>query len=131
VRIAFAACNRQTLAEFSDFGIGRMPPAATPSPEVAAMSAYIVVDCEVTDPVRYEDYKKLAQTAIAKHGGRYLVRGGETKILEGSWKPHRIVVVEFPSANAIKRFYASPEYQAARAKREGAARMSIVAVEGI
>ena len=95
------------------------------------MPAYIVVDCEVTDPVRYEAYKKLAQTAIAKHGGRYLVRGGETSVLEGGWRPHRIVVVEFPSANAIRRFYSSPEYQAARAKREGAARMSIIAVEGI
>ena len=46
------------------------------------MPAYIVVDGEVTDPVRYEAYKKLAQTAIAKHGGRYLVRGGETSVLE-------------------------------------------------
>jgi uncharacterized protein (DUF1330 family) len=95
------------------------------------MSAYIVVDCEITDPVRYEIYKKLAQTAIAKHGGRYLVRGGETSVLEGEWQPHRIVVLEFPSASAIKRFYSSPEYQAARAQREGAARMSMITVEGL
>lgn len=95
------------------------------------MPAYIVVDGEVTDPVRYEAYKKLAQAAIAKHGGRYLVRGGETSVLEGEWQPQRIVVLEFPSANAIKRFYSSPEYQAARAEREGAARMNIIAVEGV
>jgi uncharacterized protein (DUF1330 family) len=95
------------------------------------MSAYIVVDGEVTDPVRYEAYKKLAQAAIAKHGGRYLVRGGETSVLEGKWQPQRIVVLEFPSANAIKRFYASPEYQAARAERDGAARMNMIAVEGV
>ena len=95
------------------------------------MSAYIVVDGEVTDPVRYETYKKLAQAAIAKHGGRYLVRGGETSVLEGDWQPHRIVVLEFPSANAIERFYSSPEYQAARAAREGAARMNLIAVEGV
>ena len=67
------------------------------------MSAYIVVDGEVTDPVRYEAYKKLAQAAIAKHGGRYLVRGGETSVLEGEWQPRRIVVLEFPSASAIRR----------------------------
>jgi uncharacterized protein (DUF1330 family) len=95
------------------------------------MSAYIVVDGDVTDPVRYEAYKKLAQTAIAKHGGRYLVRGGETRLLEGEWQPNRIVVLEFPSANAIRRFYSSPEYKAARAQREGAAQMNMIAVEGV
>jgi len=95
------------------------------------MSAYIVVDGDVTDPVRYEAYKKLAQTAIAKHGGRYLVRGGETRVLEGEWQPNRIVVLEFPSANAIRRFYSSPEYKAARAQREGAAQMNMIAVEGV
>lgn len=95
------------------------------------MPAYIVVDGEVTDPVRYEAYKKLAQAAIAKHGGRYLVRGGETSVLEGAWQPQRIVVLEFPSAKAIKRFYASPEYQAAIAQRNGAARMNMIAVEGV
>ena len=95
------------------------------------MSAYIVVDGDVTDPVRYEAYKKLAQTAIAKHGGRYLVRGGETRVLEGDWQPNRIVLLEFPSANAIRRFYSSPEYKAARAQREGAAQMNMIAVEGV
>jgi len=59
------------------------------------------------------------------------VRGGETSVLEGAWQPHRIVVLEFPSANAIKRFYSSPEYKAARAQREGAAQMNMIAVEGV
>lgn len=95
------------------------------------MPAYIVVDCRVTDPVRYETYKKLAQAAIAKHGGRYLARGGETSVLEGAWQPDRVVVLEFPSTRAIKRFYDSAEYRAARAQREGAARMNMIAVEGL
>ena len=94
------------------------------------MSAYIVVDCEVTDPVRYESYKKLAQAAIAKHGGRYLARGGETSVLEGAWQPKRVVVLEFPSTSAIRRFYSSPEYKAARSARDGAARMNMIAIEG-
>jgi uncharacterized protein (DUF1330 family) len=94
------------------------------------MPAYIVVDCEVTDPARYEAYKKLAQAAIAKHGGRYIVRGGETTVLEGEWQPRRIVIVEFPSADAIRRFYDSPEYRAARAERQGAARMNMISVAG-
>jgi uncharacterized protein (DUF1330 family) len=95
-----------------------------------AMAAYILVECEVTDPARYEEYKKLAEPAVEKYGGRYLVRGGATKVLEGEWQPHRIVVLEFPDDAAIRCFYASPEYQAARAKRVGAAQMSMIAVEG-
>ena len=95
------------------------------------MSAYILVDCEVTDPVRYESYKKAAQEAVQKYRGRYLVRGGATHVLEGYWRPHRIVVLEFPSQEAVQRFFASPEYQAACVLRAGAARMNIIAVEGV
>jgi uncharacterized protein (DUF1330 family) len=95
------------------------------------MPAYLLVDCEVTDPVRYEAYKKLAPAAIAKYGGRYLARGGETIRLEGDWRPNRIVVLEFPDADTAKRFYASPEYGAARAERAGAANMNMVLVEGL
>ena len=51
------------------------------------MPAYVIVDCEVTDPERYETYKQLAPPAIAKYGGRYLVRGGEMTPLEGDWRP--------------------------------------------
>ncbi len=94
------------------------------------MAAYILVECEVNDAARYEEYKNLAKPAVEKYGGRYLVRGGATTVLEGEWEPHRIVVLEFPDGAAIQRFYSSPEYQAARAKRVGAAQMSMIAVEG-
>lgn len=95
------------------------------------MPAYVLVDCEVTDPVRYENYKKLAPGAIAKYGGRYLVRGGATTLLEGDWRPNRIVVLEFPDADAARRFFDSPEYRAARAERAGAANMKMLLVEGL
>ena len=95
------------------------------------MAAYLLVDCEVTDPARYEDYRALAPAAIARHGGRYLARGGEATTLEGDWVPRRVVVVEFPSLEAAKAFYDSPEYRAARAVRKDAARMNIIAVEGV
>lgn len=95
------------------------------------MAAYMVVDCTVTDPVKYEDYKKLAQEAIAKHGGKYLARGGQTAKLEGEWQPNRIVILEFPSLEAARNFYTSVEYTAARRARAGAAKMEIIAVEGI
>jgi uncharacterized protein (DUF1330 family) len=95
------------------------------------MSAYLLVDCEVTDPARYETYKTMAPPAIAKYGGRYLVRGGTTALIEGNWQPNRLVVLEFPDSGAARRFYDSPEYRAARAQRAGAAVMNMILVEGI
>jgi uncharacterized protein (DUF1330 family) len=94
------------------------------------MAAYLLVDITVTDPVQYEKYKRLAQAAIARHGGRYLVRGGETVVLEGSWQPKRVVVVEFPDLQRARAFYDSPEYREARAAREHVASMNMVAVAG-
>lgn len=95
------------------------------------MSAYLLVDCEVTDPARYDEYKKIAPAAIAKYGGRYLVRGGATTLLEGDWQPERIVVLEFPDADTARRFYDSPDYRAARGVRAGAANMKMLLVEGL
>ncbi len=95
------------------------------------MAAYLLVDCEVTDPAQYESYKKLAAPAIARHGGRYLVRGGKTAQIEGDWPANRVVIVEFPDADTVRRFYDSPEYRAARAERKGAANMKMLLVEGV
>jgi len=95
------------------------------------MAAYVLVDVEVTDPARYENYRLLAKPAIEKHGGRYLARGGATTVLEGGWQPHRVVVLEFPDVEAARRFYDSPEYRGARAARAGAARLSMFVVEGV
>jgi uncharacterized protein (DUF1330 family) len=94
------------------------------------MAAYLLVDCSVTNPTQYEDYKRLAQTAVAQYGGRYIVRGGETVVLEGSWQPNRVVVLEFPDLQRARAFYDSPEYKSARAARAGAATMNMVAVAG-
>jgi len=95
------------------------------------MPAYLIVETDITDPEQYEQYKAAASAAIDAHGGRYVVRGGELATLEGAWQPKRVVVVEFPDLEAAKRFYDSPEYQAARKLREGAATLNMVAVEGI
>lgn len=96
------------------------------------MAAYLLAEASVTDPVAYETYKQLAQTAIAQYGGRYLVRGGASEVLEGDWsKPPRLVVVEFESVEQAKKFYDSPEYRAARAARREAADMNMLVVQGI
>jgi uncharacterized protein (DUF1330 family) len=95
------------------------------------MPAYVLVDATVTDPALYEEYRTVAPAAIARYGGRYLVRGGATTVLEGEWQPNRIVVLEFPDADAARRFYDSPEYRAARALRAGAAAMNVIVVDGL
>ena len=95
------------------------------------MPAYLIVETDITDPEQYEQYKAASPGAIAAHGGRFVVRGGETAVLEGDWNPKRLVVVEFDDLEAAKRFYDSPEYQAAMKLRERAAKLNMVAVEGI
>ncbi len=47
------------------------------------MTAYIILDIEVTDPVRYAEYKELASPTVTQYGGKYIVRGGKAENLEG------------------------------------------------
>ena len=68
------------------------------------MSAYVIVEIEIVDPVGYEVYKKLAGATVEKYGGKYTVRGGKTEVLEGDWNPKRIVVLEFPTMERAKEW---------------------------
>jgi uncharacterized protein (DUF1330 family) len=95
------------------------------------MSAYVLVDVEVKDADQYDRYRPLAATSVEQYGGRYVVRGGASEVLEGDRVPHRLVVLEFPDADAARRWYHSPEYAEAKATREGAAVGSFVLVEGV
>jgi uncharacterized protein (DUF1330 family) len=94
------------------------------------MPAYVIVETDVHDPEQYEQYKAASPAAVAGGGGRFLVRGGELAVLEGDWEPTRLVVLEFEDLDAVKRWYDSPEYQAAKQLREGAANLRMVAVQG-
>ena len=95
------------------------------------MAAYVIVDIEVTDPERYEDYKRLAAPTVAAHGGRYIVRGGAAEVLEGDDQPGRIVVLEFPTAEQARNWYRSPEYSEAVGIRHESATARMILVEGI
>jgi len=92
---------------------------------------YLFVQVNVTDPVAFEAYKTLAHAAITQYGGRYLVRGGETALLEGKGEVPRMTIVEFDSFEQVKLAYASPEYQAAKAVRANAADMRMIALAGL
>ncbi len=91
--------------------------------------AFLIVDAKSSDPQAIQRYRELAQVAVAQFGGRYVVRGGEYQVLEGDWRPERLVVVEFPSLEQARRFYDSPEYLAARAARAGVSSFDMLLVE--
>ena len=95
------------------------------------MTAYVLVDVDVSDPERYAEYRELAAPAVERYGGRYLARGGASEVLEGDRVPGRLVVLEFPDADAVRAWYHSPEYQAAKERRAGAATGSFILVEGV
>ena len=95
------------------------------------MTAYVIVETDISDPERYEQYKAASPGAIAAGGGRFLVRGGELAVLEGDWEPSRLVVLEFEDLAAAKRWYESEVYQEAKQLRKGAAHLRMVAVQGI
>lgn len=93
------------------------------------MPGYVVVQIEVTDPIKYEKYKQLAPAAIRKYGGRYLVRGEPVETLEGSWSPKRFVILRFDSKEQAKAWWSSPEYREAKALRQASARTEMICMQ--
>ena len=95
------------------------------------MPAYVIVNTDIQDPANYEEYRRRAPATVHAHGGKYLARGGEMEILEGDWKPVRVVVLEFPSLQRAKQWLDSPEYQAIRPIRQRCAKCDFVLVDGV
>lgn len=95
------------------------------------MAAYIVVQVDVKDPVRYEDYKKLVQPTLDAFGGRFIVRGGRTETLEGDWAPKRFVILEFPDVERAKAWWASDAYAPAKALRQATSSTQLIVAEGL
>lgn len=95
------------------------------------MPAYVIANVEVTDPEGYADYRPLAHSSIEAHGGRYLARGGEVEVKEGGGTWRRVVIVEFPTLERARRWYASPEYRDALALRQRTARTDLLFVDGL
>jgi len=94
------------------------------------MAAYIVVQVEVLDPQRYETYKAMVPPTLPAYGGRFLVRGGKVENLEGTWSPKRFVILEFPSVEKAKAWWACNEYAEAKALRQATAKTEMIVVEG-
>ncbi len=94
------------------------------------MSAYIVVDITVHDPEQYKEYVSLAPDFVEKYQGKYMIRGGQTDVVEGNWRPQRLVVVEFPTKEHANAFLQDPDYQSIAALRHAATTSNLLVVEG-
>jgi len=94
------------------------------------MAAYAVGRIKITDLEKFKEYQKGVPATIAKHGGRYLVRGGETTTREGEEETNRIVILEFDTMDALKGWYDSDDYADLKAMRLSASEGQMVLVEG-
>ncbi len=95
------------------------------------MTAFLIVDVDVTDPDAYAGYRAQTPALVAKYGGAFRVRGGKHETLEGDWRLNRLVIIEFADMAALKTFYDSPEYRVLREERFRASRSQAIAVEGV
>jgi uncharacterized protein (DUF1330 family) len=95
------------------------------------MAAYVVVNITIHDPVRYEEYKRLAFPTVTTYGGRYVARGAPVDVREGEWIPSRLVILEFPNLERARAWWASPEYAPAKAIRQSCADTQLVITEGL
>ena len=95
------------------------------------MAAYLIFDVEIRDMSRYQEFMAGVKPALEAAGGKYLVRGGAHKILEGDWEPRRIVLLEFPSARAAEEFYDGAVYRGLKSIRDECSSARLVLVEGV
>jgi len=95
------------------------------------VAAFLIVEIEIVDPVGYEEYKKQAAATVHKYGGKYIVRGGKTEVLEGNWTPKRIVVLEFPTMDRAKEWLNCEEYREPRKMRHATAKTNMILLEGV
>jgi uncharacterized protein (DUF1330 family) len=95
------------------------------------MAAYVIANVNVQDATLFEEYRRRVPETLAKHGGRYLVRGGPHQTLEGGWTPSRVVLLEFPSLEQARRWYESDDYREPKALRMKCALTDVVLVEGV
>lgn len=95
------------------------------------MSALVVVEIEVHDQELYKSYTRLTPSSIAAYNGKFIARGGDTIVLEGNWKPKRLVILEFPSVEIANSWWHSEEYSKIREIRQKAASTKMIIIEGV
>lgn len=95
------------------------------------MAAYIIAEIRITDAEKFEEYRAKVPATLEKHGGRYIVRGGEIRLLEGGPQPSRLSVLEFESVERAVEWYESEDYQPLIPIRQAASESRLVLVKGV
>jgi uncharacterized protein (DUF1330 family) len=95
------------------------------------MTAYVLIDLEITDPQGFQEYLKLAAPTVRQYGGKAIVGGATSQTLEGDWRPHLLSIGEFASVEQALRWYHSEEYAPAKALRLRTTNSQAIVVQGI
>jgi uncharacterized protein (DUF1330 family) len=95
------------------------------------VTAFVIAEIqEITDHQGYADYRARVDATVAEAGGRYIVRTNSVSVLEGSWRPQRLVVVQFATEEAARAWWAGEAYRELKALRQTASRANLILVEG-
>lgn len=95
------------------------------------MPVYMIAEVRnPTDKAKLDEYRRGNTEVVARHGGRFLVRGGDVEVIEGDWDPQRVVVMEFPDRAAARAWYDDPDYERLKALRQSASDTDLILVEG-
>ena len=94
------------------------------------MKAFVIATETAKDEAMFAEYRKAVPATIEAFGGKFIVRGGDLKLLEGEWQHPRLVIIEFPSREAAEGWYRSPEYQKIIGLRLNSTVGNLVIVEG-
>lgn len=95
------------------------------------MKGYIIGELEITDPAGFQEYRDRLAPMLEKWGAHFIIRGGQLDVLEGEWRPRRLIVIEFPDFPTIRRWYQSVEYAPLIELRQACSEGSFVAIEGV
>ena len=94
------------------------------------MSAYVILQINITDQKNYKEYLKQVTKIVKKHQGNYIVRGGKSEVVQGEWNYQRTVVVKFSSYDAAIQWYNSEEYAPIKKIREDNSEGNCIIIEG-
>ena len=96
------------------------------------MAVYMIVEAKtVMDKEGYGEYVRRVPQIVEKFGGKYLARGGKTRVVAGDWAPQRVIIIEFESIDRFNAWWNSPEYRAVAPLREKSALTNAIVVEGV
>ncbi len=95
------------------------------------MAGYVIADVEVTDAELFDKYRELVPATVEAYGGKYIVRGGDSEVVEGDITPNRTVIIQFDSVEQAKAWHSSEEYAIPKQMRIDSTNSNVFIVEGV